>query len=220
MRALCWHGKGDIRVDTVPGPTIEHPRDAIVNCGEPENVATVEGSLMPGRVAAKPTSGERTGPKPALPDNHRSRATARIALAIGLIVLALWVAQDFFAPLSLGRRHRLGRLAGLSKVLRTHRRRAVEYLGAAFFYDPRRTGVVCPGRARDPPGCAGKLRRWPNRSRTSARMELPCRSGCRDAAGRARRALVDCQSERSEERLMNCLAAPWRRSPRRRGPGR
>jgi threonine dehydrogenase-like Zn-dependent dehydrogenase len=30
MRALCWHGKKDIRCDTVPDPTIEHPRDAIV----------------------------------------------------------------------------------------------------------------------------------------------------------------------------------------------
>jgi threonine dehydrogenase-like Zn-dependent dehydrogenase len=30
MKALCWHGKGDMRVDTVPDPKIEHPRDAIV----------------------------------------------------------------------------------------------------------------------------------------------------------------------------------------------
>ncbi len=30
MKALCWHGKGDIRHDTVPDPTIEHPRDAII----------------------------------------------------------------------------------------------------------------------------------------------------------------------------------------------
>ena len=30
MRALCWHGKEDIRCDTVPDPRIEHPRDAIV----------------------------------------------------------------------------------------------------------------------------------------------------------------------------------------------
>jgi Alcohol dehydrogenase GroES-associated len=26
MRALCWHGKGDVRVDTVPDPKIQHPR--------------------------------------------------------------------------------------------------------------------------------------------------------------------------------------------------
>jgi threonine dehydrogenase-like Zn-dependent dehydrogenase len=30
MRALTWHGKKDIRCDTVPDPIIEHPRDAIV----------------------------------------------------------------------------------------------------------------------------------------------------------------------------------------------
>jgi threonine dehydrogenase-like Zn-dependent dehydrogenase len=30
MRALCYHGKNDIRCDTVPDPVIEHPRDAIV----------------------------------------------------------------------------------------------------------------------------------------------------------------------------------------------
>ncbi len=30
MKALCWHGKGDIRCDEVPDPKIEDPRDAIV----------------------------------------------------------------------------------------------------------------------------------------------------------------------------------------------
>ena len=30
MKALCWHGKKDIRCDDVPDPRIEHPRDAIV----------------------------------------------------------------------------------------------------------------------------------------------------------------------------------------------
>ncbi len=30
MKALCWHGKKDIRYDTVPDPKIEHPRDAII----------------------------------------------------------------------------------------------------------------------------------------------------------------------------------------------
>src|SRR3954465_8891797 len=30
MKALCWHGKKDIRCDNVPDPQIEHPRDAIV----------------------------------------------------------------------------------------------------------------------------------------------------------------------------------------------
>lgn len=30
MKALCWHGKGDIRCETVPDPKIEDDRDAIV----------------------------------------------------------------------------------------------------------------------------------------------------------------------------------------------
>jgi threonine dehydrogenase-like Zn-dependent dehydrogenase len=30
MHALCWHGKGDVRVDTVPDPKIQHPRDAVI----------------------------------------------------------------------------------------------------------------------------------------------------------------------------------------------
>ena len=30
MRALTWHGKRDVRVDTVPDPTIQDPTDVIV----------------------------------------------------------------------------------------------------------------------------------------------------------------------------------------------
>ncbi len=30
MRALCWHGHGDVRVDTVPDPVIKEPTDVII----------------------------------------------------------------------------------------------------------------------------------------------------------------------------------------------
>jgi threonine dehydrogenase-like Zn-dependent dehydrogenase len=30
MKALCWHGTSDVRIDSVPDPTIRDPRDAIV----------------------------------------------------------------------------------------------------------------------------------------------------------------------------------------------
>ena len=30
MKALCWHGHGDVRVDTVPDSKIKDPTDAIV----------------------------------------------------------------------------------------------------------------------------------------------------------------------------------------------
>ncbi len=31
MKAICWHGKGDVRLDRVPDPTILNPHDAIVS---------------------------------------------------------------------------------------------------------------------------------------------------------------------------------------------
>jgi hypothetical protein len=30
MRALTWHGKGDMRCEAVPDPKIQDPRDAII----------------------------------------------------------------------------------------------------------------------------------------------------------------------------------------------
>src|SRR5439155_7839412 len=30
MKALCWHGTGDVRIDNVPEPKILNPRDAVV----------------------------------------------------------------------------------------------------------------------------------------------------------------------------------------------
>ena len=30
MKALCWYGTHDVRVETVPDPTILSPRDAVV----------------------------------------------------------------------------------------------------------------------------------------------------------------------------------------------
>ena len=30
MKALTWHGKRDVRVETVPDPRIEQPTDAVI----------------------------------------------------------------------------------------------------------------------------------------------------------------------------------------------
>lgn len=30
MKAVCWYGSGDIRVETVPDPAILNPRDVII----------------------------------------------------------------------------------------------------------------------------------------------------------------------------------------------
>ena len=52
MRALTWHGKRDVRVDTVPDPTIQDPTDAIVRitstaiCGSDLHLYEVMGPFI------------------------------------------------------------------------------------------------------------------------------------------------------------------------------
>jgi threonine dehydrogenase-like Zn-dependent dehydrogenase len=57
MRAVTWHGKRDVRVDTVPDPRIEEPTDAIIEitstniCGSDLHLYEVLGAFMnPGDV--------------------------------------------------------------------------------------------------------------------------------------------------------------------------
>src|SRR2546423_7891235 len=59
MRALCWHGRHDVRVESVPGTKILNPRDAIVHvtataiCGSDLHIY---GGFVPGMV-----NGDRLG---------------------------------------------------------------------------------------------------------------------------------------------------------------
>jgi threonine dehydrogenase-like Zn-dependent dehydrogenase len=52
MKAVTWHGKRDVRVDTVPDPSIEHPTDAIIRvtstgiCGSDLHLYEVLGPFM------------------------------------------------------------------------------------------------------------------------------------------------------------------------------
>ncbi|MPZ91462.1 MAG: alcohol dehydrogenase catalytic domain-containing protein [Actinobacteria bacterium] len=52
MRAVAWHGKRDVRVDTFPDPKIEHPTDAIVRitssgvCGSDLHLYEIMGPFM------------------------------------------------------------------------------------------------------------------------------------------------------------------------------
>jgi threonine dehydrogenase-like Zn-dependent dehydrogenase len=52
MKAVTWHGRRDVRVDTVPDPAIEHPTDAIVRvtssgiCGSDLHLYEVLGPFM------------------------------------------------------------------------------------------------------------------------------------------------------------------------------
>src|SRR4051812_39432984 len=52
MKALTWHGRRDVRVDTVPDPKIEHPDDIIVRitstgiCGSDLHLYEVLGPFL------------------------------------------------------------------------------------------------------------------------------------------------------------------------------
>src|ERR687894_562290 len=52
MKAVTWHGKRDVRVDTVPDPRIEHPTDVIVRitstgiCGSDLHLYELLGPFM------------------------------------------------------------------------------------------------------------------------------------------------------------------------------
>ena len=65
MKALAWHGKGDIRCDSVPDPRIEDPRDAIIKvtacaiCGSDLHIYDgVIPSMKHGDVLGHETMGE------------------------------------------------------------------------------------------------------------------------------------------------------------------
>jgi threonine dehydrogenase-like Zn-dependent dehydrogenase len=65
MKALTWHGKGDMRCESVPDPKIEHPRDAIIKvtacaiCGSDLHIYDgVIPSMESGDVLGHETMGE------------------------------------------------------------------------------------------------------------------------------------------------------------------
>ena len=65
MRALVWHGKEDIRCDTVSDPEIEDPRDAIIKvtscaiCGSDLHLFhNYIPAMLPGDIMGHETMGE------------------------------------------------------------------------------------------------------------------------------------------------------------------
>src|ERR1700712_5464205 len=65
MRALTWHGKHDVRMETVPDPKIVNPRDAIIKvtstaiCGSDLHLyASIIPTLMPGDILGHEFMGE------------------------------------------------------------------------------------------------------------------------------------------------------------------
>jgi threonine dehydrogenase-like Zn-dependent dehydrogenase len=65
VKALAWHGKGDIRCEEVPDPKIEHPRDAIIKvtacaiCGSDLHIyGGIIPSMQSGDIIGHETMGE------------------------------------------------------------------------------------------------------------------------------------------------------------------
>ena len=82
MKALTWHGRRDVRVDTVPDPTIEQPTDAIIRvtstglCGSDLHLYEVLGPFIErGRRPRPRADGHRRGGR------RRGRPTSRPATA-------------------------------------------------------------------------------------------------------------------------------------------
>jgi len=84
MKALTWHGKGDMRCESVPDPRIEHPRDAIIKvtacaiCGSDLHIYDgIIPSMERGDVLGHETMGEviEVGP-----ENTRLRKGDRVVV--------------------------------------------------------------------------------------------------------------------------------------------
>ena len=71
MKAVTWHGKRDVRVESVPDPKIEEPSDAIIEvtstniCGSDLHLYEVLGAFMkPGDHPRSRTHGNRPRSRP------------------------------------------------------------------------------------------------------------------------------------------------------------
>ena len=47
MKALTWHGKSDIRCETVPDPKIQNGRDAIIKTFRARNDGCIKAIMKP-----------------------------------------------------------------------------------------------------------------------------------------------------------------------------
>ncbi|SUA42803.1 hypothetical protein [Nocardia africana] len=80
MKAVVWHGVGDIRLDVVDDPKIQEPTDAIVQitssaiCGT--DLHLVRGT-MPGMVPGTDSGQWLVGDAPSLPGAGRCRRSRR-----------------------------------------------------------------------------------------------------------------------------------------------
>ena len=133
MRAVTWHGKRDVRVDTVPDPTIEQPTDAIVRitstgiCGSDLHLYEVMGPFM--------TAGDVLGHEPM-----------GIVEAVGSEVTQIKPGDRVVIPFNISCGHCFMCDHGLQSQCETTQVRA-EGKGAALFGYTKLYGQVPGGQA-------------------------------------------------------------------------
>jgi threonine dehydrogenase-like Zn-dependent dehydrogenase len=89
MRALCWHGKKDIRCDTVPDPQIEAPRDAIIrvtSCAICGSDLHLYDGFMPGMESGDIMGHEFMGEVVEVgPENRKLRVGDRVVVPFTIV---------------------------------------------------------------------------------------------------------------------------------------
>ncbi|WP_122466990.1 zinc-dependent alcohol dehydrogenase [Brevundimonas lutea] len=84
MKALCWHGKGDIRCETVPDPEIEDGRDAIIrvtSCAICGSDLHLYGGFVPGMKSGDVMGHETMGEVVAVgKDNAKLKVGDRVVV--------------------------------------------------------------------------------------------------------------------------------------------
>ena len=79
MKALCWHGKGDIRCETVDDPEIQDGRDAIIrvtSCAICGSDLHLYGGFVPGMKSGDVMGHETMGEVVAVAEDRRSTLLA------------------------------------------------------------------------------------------------------------------------------------------------
>jgi threonine dehydrogenase-like Zn-dependent dehydrogenase len=133
MRALTWHGRRDVRVDTVPDPTIEQPTDAIIRvtstglCGSDLHLYEVLGPFL--------DEGDVLGHEPM-----------GIVEAVGPEVNGLQVGDRVVVPFNISCGHCFMCEQGLQSQCETTQVRE-EGMGAALFGYTKLYGQVAGGQA-------------------------------------------------------------------------
>ena len=172
MRAAVWHGKRDVRVDTVPDPTIQAPTDAIVRitstglCGSDLHLYEVMGPFM--------TAGDILGHEPM-----------GVVEAVGEQVTEIAPGDRVVVPFNISCGHCAMCTTGLQSQCETTQVREHDK-GAALFGYTKLYGQVPGGQAELLPRPAGPLRAdQGSRGARRRPFPVPVRRAAHRLAGRA-----------------------------------